>query len=123
MNVSRVDRMQAERLKRGHNAADEGLNRELSGLAGELGSEVRRTIEYFQVQNKGSVVNKVILTGGGAMLAGLPDMLSAKIGLPVMPHDLGTVVDIHPSIDYTYFNSLSGQLAVAVGLALRGGGQ
>jgi Tfp pilus assembly PilM family ATPase len=98
----------------------------LREVARRLAVEVRRSIDYCNVQGRvrnreHSPIRKVVLTGGGANLGGLREYLEASVGLEVIIGDpLSNVTfDAHsPLADdlATYGTSL----AVAIGLAHRG---
>ncbi len=90
-------------------------------LVSDLTNEIRRTIEYFQMQNKEAVVDKLFLSGGGSRLGNLAEQLSMQLDMQVLLHDPLAVVEVHGSFDPQYVRDLGPQLAVAIGLALRGG--
>lgn len=52
--------------------------------AGELLTGLRNTLSYFATQRPQNPVSRVILTGGGARLAGLADAFSELVRLPVV---------------------------------------
>lgn len=53
------------------------------GLLEELGLETRRSIAFFGNQNKGSSIEQVVLTGGGAMHPELVTAVESLLQLPV----------------------------------------
>lgn len=52
-------------------------------VVGELLSSIRGTLAYYATAKPNAPVQRVLLTGGGAYLAGLPKALSDMVGLPV----------------------------------------
>lgn len=100
----------------GHAALQEQVERMILELAGE----VRRTLEYYQVQNRNVNISKVYITGGGAKLEQLPERLSQILELPVYLHDPLVGLEMSSSYSRQYARGVGPQMAVAVGLALRG---
>lgn len=100
---------------------ESAVHRNMELLASELVREASRTAEYYRMQNKNVVLDKLILTGGGAKLDNLAQYFAAHTSNPVIVHDPLAAIDISPALDPQYVRGLSLQLGVAVGLALRGG--
>lgn len=99
----------------------EELAQRMEGLAEELISEIRRTIEYYRVQNKEAVIDKVFISGGGARLGNLVEYIAASLAIPVCRHQPLENVVCSASFDPVYLDSIAPQIAVAAGLAMRGG--
>jgi type IV pilus assembly protein PilM len=83
--------------------------------------EIRSSLDYYQAQPGAARLSNVVLTGGGSLLGGLADRLSAALRLPV---EVGSVFDRLPVKDTVYgpedLARVGPNLAVAVGLALGG---
>ncbi len=94
------------------------LHLELEGIVKELAREVRRTIEYVQLQKGDVAIEKVFVTGGGALLRHFTDHLSFHLGLPVFLHK-PINVGVADSFDSSFNVKMLPQLATAIGLALR----
>lgn len=124
-----VGREEAERMKQDKGESLGGkenpgytvTNGQIERIVGELAGEVRRTLEYYQVQNRKVSISQVFITGGGARMANLPDKLSGILELPVIMHNPLEAMDVSSSFDRQYLNGIGPQMAVAVGLAMRGG--
>ncbi|MDD4600410.1 Cell division protein FtsA [bioreactor metagenome] len=97
------------------------LNHKLALIATDLIRELSRTLDYYQIQNKSTVIDKLILTGGGSKLDNLDMYISKQLGLPVINNDVLEGLNIPESFSETYLQELAPQFAVAIGLALRGG--
>jgi type IV pilus assembly protein PilM len=83
--------------------------------------EVRSSIDYYRNQPGSARLQRVVVTGGSAQLPGLPERLSALVGVPVEPaymHDLLRIGDIGFSAEE--LPRLEPYLPAAVGLALGG---
>lgn len=83
----------------------------LSGLV----AEIRRSLDFYRLQERDLPLEKLLLTGGGSKINGLADFLGKELGMPVepgvpllpVPGKPGEVQPVDPA------------LAVAAGLALR----
>jgi len=83
--------------------------------------EVRSSIDYYRNQPGSAQLRRVVVTGGSAQLPGLPERLSALVGVPVEPaymHDLLRIGDIGFATDE--LPRLEPYLPAPVGLALGG---
>ncbi|MFA4842732.1 MAG: type IV pilus assembly protein PilM [Candidatus Omnitrophota bacterium] len=89
-----------------------------SVLAG-LASEIRTSFDYYESQ-RASSVTRIFLSGGSAGAAGLKDALANILGLEVEAWDPLSKIGIADNLNAQEIKGLSSQLAVAIGLALRG---
>jgi type IV pilus assembly protein PilM len=83
--------------------------------------DVRSSIDYYRNQSGSAQLRRVVVTGGSAQLPGLPERLSALVGVPVEPaymHDLLRIGDIGFAPDE--LPRLEPYLPAPVGLALGG---
>jgi type IV pilus assembly protein PilM len=86
----------------------------------ELNSEIQRSIDYFsgQLTSKEINVEKIILTGGTALLKGLPELIGSELRMPVeVSKPLENADTSAVTTDGVDMNSPA--LAVVSGLALR----
>lgn len=98
------------------------VHNQLNLLVKELAREIRRTVEYYQMQNRNTTIDNFYLTGGGANIDNLAPNLSALLDVPVLTHNPLDFVDLSSSFDSNYLKTIAPQLSVAIGLGLRGGG-
>ena len=96
------------------------VHQQLELLLNDLVKEVRRTAEYYQMQNKEAMFDKVFLAGGGSKLDNLVQHFAQRLDMPVALNDPLALLAINPSFDRDYIKKLSAQLSVALGLALYG---
>lgn len=92
-------------------------------LVDEFVRDIRRTAEYYQQENNSAIIDKILVTGGGAKLAHLVEYLSGHVEMPAMIYDPLIKLKIPATFDKRYLNELAPQLGTAIGLALRGGEQ
>lgn len=87
----------------------------------DLTTEIRRSLEFFRVQTGDAVISRMLVTGGGAKLRGLPDAIGDALGFRVEVGDpwLSVTVD-ERQFDEQYLLKVGPEFAVALGLALRG---
>ncbi|HUI49094.1 MAG TPA: PilN domain-containing protein, partial [Acidimicrobiia bacterium] len=116
----------AEALKRAlaNPAPDEMVSRARTSIDRPLSvllDEVRSSIDYYRNQPGSAQLRRVVVTGGSAQLPGLPERLSALVGVPVEPaymHDLLRIGDIGFAPEE--LPRLEPYLPASVGLALGG---
>jgi len=113
-----VTKKEAENIKKGLPAT---VQPQMCQLAIDLVSEINRTVEYFQVQKKQIALDKLFLSGGGSRLSNLKEQLEQELDIPVRLHDPFKAIEVDDSFDLQYIQSIAPQMAVAVGLAMRGG--
>ena len=118
---------QAETYKLRLSAHDvpDGEARSVEGLlleaVADLTLEVRRSIDYFQGQYRGALPDRVVLTGGAAMLPGLSRLLASELDMPAQIGDpFGQLAGAGPVDDAGGAPEHGAPLAVALGLAQRG---
>lgn len=87
----------------------------------ELLLEVRRSVDYYKLQNRGEVIDEIVLTGGGSKLAGLERWLENELGISARIGNPFDNIKANPrQFNATTLSNLAPMLAVSVGLALRG---
>lgn len=87
----------------------------------ELAGEIRRSLDFFRSSTHYDTIHKVLLSGGCTRLPGLPSFLSQALDLPIELNNPLRNIRANPKqFAPEYLNYLAPQLAVGVGLALRG---
>lgn len=129
MQDRKLDAVEAERLKTDSRMLlppvdkitdDSLVHSRLLLLVNELSREIRRTIEYSQIQVKGFRPEQIYLTGGGATMVNLPGHIAAQIGIPTIVHNPFAQVQTDIHVDPDWLERVTHQLAVAIGLGMRG---
>jgi type IV pilus assembly protein PilM len=118
---------QAEGVKRGM-ALPDGIEPRpiqpiIETVSEALALEVKKTFDYYRatVQEGDGTIQKILLAGGGSKLPGLADFLGRKFELPVDVFDPFRQIDVDArKFDPDYMREIVPEMAVAVGLALRG---
>ena len=109
----------AELLKRNPGEEYERVRQAVAPAVEDLASEVRLSFEYFENQFELGI-DEVLLSGGGARLAGLDQELGRIFDRPTMTWDpTGDFPIAAGSVDVEMLNQHVNELAVSVGLASR----
>src|SRR6476661_1623134 len=119
---------QAEAVKRGVVDAVEGIEEKsfvpLVKTATEIvAMEIQKTFDFYRAttEDNETVVQKILISGGGSKLAGLAQELSQRLELPVEVLDPFRNIKIDTKkFDPEYLSEIVPEMAVAVGLAMRG---
>ena len=90
-------------------------------ILGDLATEVRRSMDYFQTRWRESRVGRVVLSGGTARLANLDRFLSLKLGVETVVGDPFVQCEVADRVlPPEQRKQVAPAMATAVGLALRG---
>jgi type IV pilus assembly protein PilM len=87
-----------------------------------LALEVKKTVDFYRASAPESEsIQKFLLAGGGSKLPGLADFLAARFEIPVEVFDPFRQIEVDSrKFDPDYMREIVPEMAVAVGLALRG---
>jgi type IV pilus assembly protein PilM len=118
---------QAEAVKRGM-ALPEGVEAKpiqpiIETVSETLALEVKKTFDFYRTtaQESEATIQKILLAGGGSKLPGLPDFLAERFDIPVEVFDPFRQIEVDATkFDPDYMREIVPEMAVAVGLALRG---
>src|SRR3982751_4510913 len=119
---------QAEAVKRGVPAAVEGVEEKsieplMTNVTEIVAMEIQKTFDFYRAttDDTETVVQKILISGGGSKLAGLAQELSTRLELPVEVLDPFRNIKVDPKkFDPDYLAEIVPEMAVAVGLAVRG---
>jgi type IV pilus assembly protein PilM len=96
-----------------------GIMRVLELTADALADEIRRSLDYYMSQEQSATVSKLVLSGGGAMLANLDLHLAQVFPFPVeIGNPLRRITQNRSGISDEALSALAPRLAIAIGLAL-----
>ncbi len=119
---------QAEAVKRGvHDAADGVEEKSIEPLMNNVteivAMEIQKTFDFYRAttEDNDTVVQKILISGGGSKLAGLAADLSQRLELPVeVLNPFRNIRVDSKKFDPEYLSEIVPEMAVAVGLAMRG---
>ncbi len=90
-------------------------------LLGDLATEVRRSLDYFQTRYRESKVSRIVLSGGMARLPNLGRFLSLELGVETAIGDPFAQCEVTaPTLAGDARRELAPSMTTAVGLAMRG---
>lgn len=82
--------------------------------------EIKKAIDLYHANNPDMPLQQIVLSGGGAKVAGMCDFLSQETGLEVNLFNPFKNMGFDPKkIDTDYLNSIGPEMAIATGIAIR----
>jgi len=118
---------QAEAVKRGGAQPNAGEPVDVDGaletVSEMLALEISKTFDFYRAtaEDGGGSVQKILISGGGSKLKGLPEYLSNRFEMAVERLDPFRRIKVDARrFDPDYMREVVPEMAVAVGLALRG---
>jgi type IV pilus assembly protein PilM len=118
---------QAEAVKRGGAQPTEGEPVDVDGalepVSDMLALEISKTFDFYRAtaEDGDGSVQRILISGGGSKLKGLPEYLSNRFEMPVERLDPFRRIKVDARrFDPDYMREVIPEMAVAVGLALRG---
>ncbi|HSB36822.1 MAG TPA: pilus assembly protein PilM, partial [Thermoanaerobaculia bacterium] len=92
----------------------------LTGVSEDVAAELQKTIDFFQATSGAERVDSIMLSGGGAKVAHLDDVLKEKFGLPVEGlNPFRSIATDERAVDAAWLSENAPSLAIAVGLGVR----
>jgi type IV pilus assembly protein PilM len=118
---------QAEAVKRGvtegANIEEKAIEPLMNNVTEMVAMEIQKTFDFYRAttEDENLVVQKILISGGGSKLNGLAEDLSARLELPVEVLDPFRQIKVDTrKFDPDYLSEIMPEMAVAVGLAVRG---
>lgn len=111
-----------ERLMRGEDtdmATFEQARRTIEAIASDIASEVGRTLDFFRATTGIETVDRVVMCGGGSLVAGFVDVAAERLEVKVELANPFRNITVDPGVDQAMVNAAAPAAAVVVGLALR----
>jgi type IV pilus assembly protein PilM len=92
----------------------------IAPVLGELGTEIRRSLDYYRSRAQGRSVDRVLLAGGSANLTNIAKFLENELQVPVSVADpFAGVTVASKHFDSDYLRTIASSFVVAFGLAAR----
>jgi type IV pilus assembly protein PilM len=118
---------EAEKVKHGDSLPEghepRNIDSILESVSDILALEVQKTMDFYRAttDDPDTAVQKLLVSGGGSKLRGMMDFLAKRFEIPVEPFDPFRKVRVDArTFDPEYMRELVPEMAIAVGLALRG---
>jgi type IV pilus assembly protein PilM len=110
---------EAEARKRSGELPDDYPETLLQPYARRLAQDIRGAVQIYQTSDGGAPVERILLTGGSAGLAGITALLEEQVGIPVRVLDPFASMQIGKNLDPDKLREQAPAFTVACGLALR----
>ena len=118
---------QAEAVKRGY-PLPEGIEARpiqpiIETVSDILALEIRKTMDFYRAtaEDSDEAIRKILIAGGSSKLPGLPDYLAKRFEIPVELFNPFRQIEVDGrKFDPDYMKEIVPDMAIAVGLALRG---
>ena len=118
---------QAEAVKRGY-PLPEGIEARpiqpiIETVSDILALEIRKTMDFYRAtaEDSDEAIQKILIAGGSSKLPGLPDYLAKRFEIPVELFNPFRQIEVDGrKFDPDYMKEIVPDMAIAVGLALRG---
>ena len=118
---------QAEAVKRGmalpEGSSPRSIEPILETVSDILALEIQKTMDFYRAtaEDGEAAVQKILISGGGSKLTGLMEYLAHRFEIPVEVFDPFRQIRVDArSFDPDYMREVVPEMAIAVGLALRG---
>ena len=112
----------AEALKRGEKvegAKLEDAQAALQQASEEIAGEIARSVDLYRSTAYMEEIHEVVLSGGGSLVPGFPELLADTLGLEVRLSEPFANIQVPGRFDVTFIEELGPIATVAVGLAMR----
>lgn len=86
----------------------------------DLATEVRRSLDFYRRNHRNEDIDRVVLSGGTALIPGLAEFIGGEIGVPTeIANPFEHVVVDGSEVTAQYLRDVAPMLVVAAGLAMR----
>ena len=117
---------EAERIKLGGRARDESqdvvpqeVEQAMQSVSETVIGEISRSLDFFGATTADSNIGRVVLSGGGAMVAGFEKAFHERTGLPVEIMNPFSRMAPSSKFESEFLDEMGPSLGVGVGLAMR----
>lgn len=119
---------QAEAVKRGvvdssYGVEETAIEPLMNNVTETVAMEIQKTFDFYRatMDENAVAVQKILISGGGSKLSGLAEELATRLELPVEVLNPFRSIKVDArKFDPDYLNEIMPEMAVAVGLAVRG---
>ncbi len=122
-NTFDIEFEEAEALKLGHLPAGEKqqqIEEIFSTTCTQWVLEIKKAIDLYHANNADAQLTRLVLSGGGAKVAGLAEFLASETSLTVeLFNPFANMTVNNKKIDADYLNTIGPEMAIATGIAIR----
>jgi type IV pilus assembly protein PilM len=93
----------------------------LEQIVSDIATEVRRSVDFYRRQHRNEPIDRIVLSGGGALLRGLSDLIASETGIRCQLANPFVNMTLFDDSDQTkaYLQEVGPVVSIAAGLALR----
>ena len=95
----------------------EGIRDGLKQVVDRLIMEIDRSFGYYKTQAENQTIDRILLSGGGALLKGLPKALERSFNIPIAEYNIWDNLEIGPGINSEVLSLEYPLFIIAIGLA------
>jgi type IV pilus assembly protein PilM len=95
----------------------EGIREGLMPVVDRLIMEIDRSFGYYKTQAENQTIDRILLSGGGALLKGLPKALERSFNIPLAEYNLWDNLEIDPGINGEALGLEYPLFIISIGLA------
>ncbi|MGC8843044.1 MAG: type IV pilus assembly protein PilM, partial [bacterium] len=88
-------------------------------VLGDMVNELRRSFEYIRQRTGEMQIDKMVVSGGGALIKNIDKFFSQELAIPVEIGNSLKGLKINPRLSPLYLEEISPLFSVAIGLAVR----
>ncbi len=88
-------------------------------ILGDIVNELRRSFEYVRSRAEELQIERLIVSGGGALIRDIDKFFSRELGVPTEVGDPLKGMKLNPRLSPAYLREISPLLSVAIGSAIR----
>ncbi|MGB9877355.1 MAG: type IV pilus assembly protein PilM [bacterium] len=88
-------------------------------VLGDMVNELRRSFEYIRQRTGEMQIDKMVVSGGGALIKNIDKFFSQELAIPVEIGNSLKGLKINPRLSPLYLEEISPLFSVAIGLAIR----
>jgi type IV pilus assembly protein PilM len=122
-NAFNLEFEEAEALKLGHLPAgdkQDQIEEIFSTTCTQWVLEIKKAIDLYHAKHADEPLTRLVLSGGGANVAGLADFLTSETGITVeLFNPFANMTVNNKKIDADYLNTIGPEMAIATGIAIR----
>jgi type IV pilus assembly protein PilM len=91
----------------------------IAPILGELTQELRRSLDFYRRQHRNEPIDRIVLSGGSALIAGVTEFVTADLGIPTETANPFAAVAAPESVSPEFLRDVGPLCAIAAGVAMR----
>jgi type IV pilus assembly protein PilM len=100
-------------------AASQQIYDAIAPILGELTTELRRSLDFYRRQHRNEAIDRLVLSGGSALIPGIVDFVVADLAIPTEIANPFAGVVAPATVAPEYLRDIGPLCAIAAGVAMR----